>query len=179
VAGINRAPARLDLSKLEHINAHYMKALNAEEVVAKSAPFFERAGVNLDDAKLARLGRAAAFLKERAPTLAAIVEASAFLFLERPLELSGKAAKPLEKEGVRPLLEAANGALENADWSSPAALDDALKHVAAEAGVGFSQIGQPLRAALTAGYASPSLGEILHALGREEGLGRLSDVIFK
>ena len=177
IAGINRAPARLDLSKLEHTNAHYMKTLDDRALVEKSAAFFEKAGVALNDDRRARLARAAKFLKERAPTLAAVVDASGFLFLTRPLDLSGKTGKALEKESARALLAETSGALAGADWSDPGALEKVLKDVAGAQAVGFGLIGQPLRAVLTAGLAAPSLGEVLHALGREESLGRIADGI--
>ncbi len=175
IKGINRAPARLDLAKLEHTNAHYMKALDEKALVEKAAPFFERAGISIDDARRSQLSRAAPFLKERASTLAGVVEAAAFIFLERPLDLSGKTGKPLEKEGAKALLAQTVKALTSADWSSDAALEQTLKQFAESQSIGFGQIGQPLRAVLTAGLASPSLGEVLYALGRDESLARISD----
>ncbi|MFZ5616794.1 MAG: glutamate--tRNA ligase [Pseudomonadota bacterium] len=177
ITGINRAPARLDLAKLESINGHYMKALSDADFTDKAAPFFERAGFTLDEARRARLLRGAAFLKERGATFVAAVEAARFLMLERPLDLSGKAGKPLEKEGVKPLLASLAAMLAGADWSSASALDAAIKNAAEAQGVGLGQIGQPLRAAVTAGLAAPSLAEVFHSLGREESLGRIKDAI--
>ena len=177
IDGINRAPARLDPSKLEHTNAHYMKALEDRAVVEKSAPFFERAGVELDEERRAQLMRSAKFLKERAPTLAGVVEAAKFLFLKRPLDLSGKTGKALEKDGARALLAGIAQALAAADWSQPGALEEVLKDFAADRAIGFGLIGQPLRAVLTAGLPSPSLGEVLYALGREQSLGRIADSV--
>ena len=174
VAGINRAPSRLDLAKLEFTNAHYMKALSDRDFIERARPFFARAGINVDGA---RLGRAAPFLKERAATLAAAVDAAEFMTLSRPLDLAGKIGKPLAKDGARDLLGGVAADLATADWSSAAALEQALKSWAAAAGVGFGQIGPPLRAALTAGRPAPSLGEVFYTLGREESLARLADAI--
>jgi glutamyl-tRNA synthetase len=177
IAGINRAPSRLDLAKLEFTNAHYMKALSDRDFTERARPFFARAGFAVDGALGERLLRAAPFLKDRAATLAAAVDAAEFLTLTRPLDLSGKAGKPLEKEGARDIVGAVARHLETADWPSAAALDVTLKSWTEAAGVGFGQIGPPLRAALTAGRAAPSLGEVLHALGRDESLARLADLI--
>ncbi len=175
ITGINRAPARLDPGKLEFTNAHYMKLLSAEEFVRRAAPFLEAAGVAINADARAVLMRAASFLRERAPTLAKTPEAAAFLFLKRPLDLSGKAGKPLEKDGARGLVSAVASALGDAGFDSAAALEETLKGAAASAGVGFGAVGPAVRAALTAGLPAPSLGEVLHALGREESLGRLND----
>ncbi len=175
ITGINRAPARLDAAKLESTNAHYMKALSDRAFVDRAAPFFERAGVALEDERRARLERGASFLKERSATLAAAVDAAAFLLLKRPLDLQGRAGKSIEQDGGKALLEAVAAELGGADWSSAAALERSLKAFAANRAINFGQIGQPLRAALTAGLPAPSLGEVLYALGPAEAFGRLAD----
>jgi glutamyl-tRNA synthetase len=177
ITGINRAPARLDLAKLEHINAHYMKELTADELLKLSSPFFEKAGVEISTTLRDMLLRAAPFLKDRSSSLAKVVEAAAFLTLARPLDLSGKNAKVLEKDGAKSLLAAAAADLSSADWTSHETLEAVLKACAERHGTGFGQLGQPLRAALTGGLPSPSLGEVLCALGRDEALGRLGDAI--
>lgn len=175
VTGINRAPARLDLAKMTHTNAHYMKLLDDAAFVEKSLPFFERAGAPIGEDHRLRLLRAAGFLKTRSPTLADVVGEAAFLLLKRPLALPDKAAKMLEKDGAQTLLRAVAAKLGDADWASAAALEERLKAIAKSAGVGFGQVGQPLRAVLTAGLPAPALGEVLFALGREESLGRISN----
>jgi glutamyl-tRNA synthetase len=199
VAGINRAPARLDLAKMAHTNAHYMKLLDDQSLVEKSAPFFEKAGVVLNDECRARLARAAGFLKDRSATLAGVVEAAAFLFLPRPVDISGKAGKPLEKEGAQEHLRDVYEMLKTLPteprypemppgviglmapipppWADPVALDEKLKSYAEKRGINFGEIGPALRVALTAGLPSPSLGEVLHALGTAEALGRILDAI--
>jgi glutamyl-tRNA synthetase len=176
IKDINKAPSRLDMEKLAHVNAHYMRMLTDEDFVEKAAPFFEKADVALDDARRSMLMRAAPFLKERCATLKQAPDAAAFLFLERPLQITGKAAKPLEKEGARAIVrDVAALLILEADWSDPTALEGALKAFAEARGLGFGQVGPALRAALTAGLPSPSLGEVLYALGPSESLARLAD----
>lgn len=180
LSAINKAPARLDLEKLSHINAHYVAALSDEDFTRKAAPFLEAADVDLTTERLARLERSASFLKTRCAMLGDIVDASAYLFLERPLVIEGKAAKPLKKEGAVDTLSAVIEALSNdvdGLWLTPNELDEKLKALAAEKEVGFGAIGQPVRTSLTAGRPSPSLGEVLYGLGAEEALARLRDQI--
>lgn len=178
LAGVNKAPARLDLDKLNHINAHYIAALDKAAFVEQARPFLERAGVPLDTENLERLVRAAPFLKTRCSTLADVSQAAEFLFLQRPIEVEGKAAKPLMKEGAAELLQAAAEALGGFElWVAPAALQSRLQTLAAERKVGFGAIGAPLRAALTGGRPSPAISEVLYSLGREEALGRIRDQI--
>lgn len=174
--GVNKAPARLDLDKLNHVNTHYVAALSDEEFVRWATPFLEVAGVTLDTENMARLQRSAAFLKTRCATLADVVAASEFLFLKRPLSIEGKAAKPLRKDGATDILNDLNQALEaEAIWTSPEKLDETLQAFAAAKNVGFGVVGPPARAALTAGRPSPGLGEVLYGLGRDESRSRLAD----
>jgi len=158
------------------VNAHYVAGLSDEEFVRWASPFIAAAGVTLDGENAERLKRAAPFLKTRCATLADAPDAAAFLFLERPLTIEGKTAKPLEKEGARDVLREVGDALADASaWASPALLDEKLQAFAAARNVGFGIVGPPARAALTAGRPSPGLGEVLYGLGRKEALARLAD----
>jgi glutamyl-tRNA synthetase len=99
--------------------------------------------------------------------------AAAFLLLDRPFEITGKAGKPLRKDGTADILAGLQEALtEVEDWSA-ATLDLAVQTYAETNGLGFGQVGPPLRAALTAGLPAPTLGETLYALGRDESLARI------
>lgn len=174
--GINKAPARLDLDKLNHVNAQYVAALSDEDFVHWAAPFLSGAGIDLDTGGKARLERSAPFLKSRCATLAEAVGASEFLFLKRPLEITGKTAKPLEKDGARAILAELLAAIDKPElWTSAEALDAALQAFVADRNIGFGVIGPPARAALTAGRPSPGLGEVLYGLGRDESRARLAD----
>lgn len=174
--GINKAPARLDLDKLNHVNAQYVAALSDEDFVRWAAPFLSGVGIDLDTDGKARLVRSAPFLKSRCATLAEAVGASEYLFLKRPLEITGKTAKPLEKDGARAILAELLAAIDKPElWTSAEALDAALQAFVADRNIGFGVIGPPARAALTAGRPSPGLGEVLYGLGRDESRARLAD----
>jgi len=176
LSAVNKAPARLDLEKLAHINGRYVAELSDADFVEKASPFLADAGVSLNHELNARLTRAAPFLKTRCATLKDIADAGAFLFLERPLQIEGKAGKPLRKEGAGDMLKAVAKVLERAElWSSPDAIDACLQRLAEEKDVGFGAIGAPTRAALTGGRPSPGLGEVLYALGPAESLARIHD----
>ena len=99
--------------------------------------------------------------------------------LKRPLDISGKAAKPLRKEGAISHLSALTlrlNALEEPQWSE-VKIQELLKAYVSENDIGFGKIGQPVRAALAGGAPSPDLSWVLTLLGKDEVLGRLSDVI--
>ncbi|WP_411820387.1 glutamate--tRNA ligase [Hyphococcus formosus] len=176
LSGVGKSPSRLDLDKLIHVNSHYVAALSDDAFIDAVTPFLEVGGIHLDADKKERLRRSVSFLKSRCATLAEISKAAAFLLLDRPLTIEGKAAKPLKKDGAREILADIVALLEDpAVWTSSDALDERLQTFVADRNIGFGAIGQPARAALTAGHPSPGLGEVLYGLGREESLARLSD----
>ncbi|MEM9810443.1 MAG: glutamate--tRNA ligase [Pseudomonadota bacterium] len=170
--GIGKAAARLDPEKLASLNAPYLADLSDEGLADAIAPFLE---TPLDADQRAMITRAVPYLKPRMRLLRDAADAAAFVLMKRPLEITGKAAKPLKKEGALAMLTQVTALLENQEDWSPEALDDALKSFAEAQGVSFGQVGPPVRAALTAGKPSPSLGETLFSLGSEEALSRLKD----
>ena len=176
--GVNKAPARLDLEKLASINASYVKALSDEEYLNWTAPFLAAADIEIDAQIKARLERAAPFLKDRTITLKDAPKAAGFLTLSRPIALSGKAAKPLKKDGAHAILtELLTHLAEYENWLTPSSMEGALQEFSQAKELSFGQVGPPLRAALTGGLPAPSLGEVLFSLGKTEALQRIRDQI--
>jgi len=176
--GLNKAPARLDVDKLNHVNASYIQDLDDAEFLKLAKPFFKAAGIALESDVADRTRRAAPFVKQRSVTLKQASGAAAFATITRPFDVSGKVAKPLKKDGAKDHLKKLVGLLEGLnDWEDPEAIDAVLQAYAERENVGFGQIGPPLRAALTAGNPAPSLGEVLYSLGKAESLARIGDQI--
>ncbi len=177
ISQINKGASRLDLDKLNHLNALYLHELNPDDFLARAEQHLPEFFNTLDATKKAALTRAAPFIQARCKSLSDLPEETAFLTLTRPLAITGKAAKPLRKDGAIDRIKTAHDWLLNVpDWTSEG-LDAALQALTAHLQIGFGQIGPPLRAALTAGHRAPQLAETLYALGREESLGRLCDVL--
>ncbi|MBT8471924.1 MAG: glutamate--tRNA ligase [Marinicaulis sp.] len=176
IDAVNKAPSRLDPDKLNHINAHYMAALPDEEFIDKALPFVEEMPDDPDGSVKDRLRRAAPFLKSRCDNLVEINKQAAFILLQRPFAIEGKAGNPLRKEGAMEILKGAVAVIEDeALWTSPETLENAIKSFVEAREIGFGQVGAPMRAALTAGHPSPSLGEVLYSLGRAQSLARIGD----
>ncbi|GAB4517218.1 MAG: glutamate--tRNA ligase [Parvularculaceae bacterium] len=172
--GVGRAPARLDLDKLASINQHYMRVAEPERLIAL-IDALDHPFAPLSESKKARLRRAMGSLVDRAKTVPELVDAAAYLLADRPLEIEGKAAKPLQKDGARELLAKVAARLEAVSEWNEAALDAALQEFIDGEGLSFGRIGPPLRAALTGGAPAPGLGAVMKALGRDESLARIRD----
>ena len=174
--GLNKAPARLDFDKLDHVNAWHMKRASDARLTEGAIAFAsKRDDVAIDDRLRRSIEHAMPVLKERASTLEQLADQVYFIVRRRPIVLEGKAAKPLKDDDAKARLARLRDTLAaQADWSEEA-LGQALKDFAEAEEVGFGKVGQPLRAALTGGAPAPDMSFVLEALGREETLARLDD----
>ena len=173
--GVGRSPSRFDLKKLENLNGHYIREADDGRLALLVA---ERMGPLEDNAaSQARLHKLAAImpaLKPRAKTLLELTDGAAFLFVSRPIEVEEGAAKLLD-DGARTLLATVADRLAPLhDWTLEA-IEETVRAVAEEAGLGLGKIAQPLRVALTGRTTSPGIFDVLLHLGRDETLGRLHD----
>ncbi|GLK52348.1 MAG: glutamate--tRNA ligase [Oceanicaulis sp.] len=174
--GLNKAPARMDLDKLNHINGHHMARAADVRLVELVMPFLDVLEDRIADTQITRERLLAAMpvLKTRAATLEELARQSYFLLRPRPFRLEGKAAKPLDDE-ARQRLYRLFTRLSDLDGWTDEALAAELKNFAEAEEVGFGKVGQPLRAALTGGAPAPDLSLVMAFLGRGEALDRIKD----
>jgi glutamyl-tRNA synthetase len=179
IADVGRGPARFDFKKLEHLNGHYIREADDVRLAALVTPAIEtNLGRALTAKDAATLVSAMLSLKMRAKAVHVLGEGALFLFESRPLRLD-EGAKALLDEPASILLRQVAGALSGCpDWTE-AALENVVRHVAEDAGLGLGKVAQPLRVALTGRTTSPGIYDVLLLLGREESLARLDDVLSK
>jgi glutamyl-tRNA synthetase len=172
---IGRGPSRLDLAKLDHVNAHYLKACPADTLAALSQPFLEahleRA---LNDAEITTWQKAVEPLKERSKTLLDVAKGGAFFVANRPIPLEEKAKTILGKADKNIILCLQETLQAAPDWSLET-IEGCVKTTAQTLDLGFGKVAQPLRAAVCGQMASPALYDVLYILGKDETLARLAD----
>ena len=181
---VGRNPAAFDIAKLEWLNGHYIRALSPDALTDRMMPFCREAGLPVD-APHGRetLAKVAPLLIERLKRLDEVPSMVRFLF-ERP-ELAGlqrDAGAELDKptrnllkalDGQKEYLSAAAARLaELGEWTT-AAIEEALRALAAERDLKPKQAFQPIRGAVTGTLVSPPLFESLEILGRDETVERL------
>ena len=175
--GLGKAPARLDFDKMAHINGWHMKQADDAVLTDLLWPRLHAMETHaLTDTHRHQIERAMPALKERAATLAELEEQTRFILSSRPLEITGKSAKALKDDAIARLSRLRPVLVAISNWTEDA-LSAALQGFAQSEEVGFGKIGQPLRAALTAGAPAPDMSFVMVALGKEESLARLDDVI--
>ena len=182
LASIGKSPARFDFAKLENLNGHYIRHMDDESLLQALLAFlpFGDGGTELlgkiDDSKRVQLKKAMAGLKERAKTLVELKNGAAFLFATRPLPMDEKARQILVDGGQATLQDLAAVLAASPEWTA-AALEIAVKAHAEKLGQKLGKLAQPLRASLTGTSISPPIFDVLEVLGREEALGRISDLV--
>jgi glutamyl-tRNA synthetase len=176
MGGLNKAPSRLDLDKLSHINAQHMAQADDARLCELVTPFLAALDGQIDDPALtaSRIRNAMPVLKTRAATLAELAQQAYFLVRARPFVLDDKLLRVLNSEARERLNRLFTRLGETDAWNEET-LGSVLKQFAESENVGFGKIGQPLRAVLTGGAPAPDLALVMAFLGRDEVLDRIKD----
>lgn len=163
---VGKSPSRFDLAKLHNLNGHYLREADDARLAGLVLP---RLG---PDADIELLARAMPVLKVRAKDLNELAEGAAFLFAKRPLAIHEKALALLTDEARGRLATMHERLSAVSEWTLEA-LEESLKAMAEELGLGLGKLAQPLRAALTGHTTSPGIFDVLVLLGKEESLARI------
>ncbi len=180
IDAINRAPARFDIQKLEAINAHWIRNTDDDDLFRRIASLLPHIpeGERISKAFAAGAGdKLRAFIpamKERSKTLLDFLEGGKFLWAERPLVHDAKAAKLLDGPAREMLGKLAPNLQNLSDWTAEP-LEAMIRDFAQAEGLKLGKVAQPLRAALTGTTVSPSIFDVMAALGKDETLGRVRE----
>ena len=174
LAGIGRAPARLDFKKLENLSGQHIAAMPDAALLPEIEAYLDAAGAkSLSQAQRGGLSRALYCVKDRAKTFPELIEKAHFVLSSRPFQPDEKAAKALDTVS-RGILKELTPHLQNASWERDM-LEAAVSEVAEAHGIGLGKIAGPLRAALAGRTVSPSVFDMMLVIGREETVARLKD----
>lgn len=168
---VNKSGSVFNKEKLDWVNQQHMQAMPADELGQRLKPYAESvvAGAAADAGKLAAV---AELHKDRVSTLKQMAEESHYFF-KAPSEYDAKAAaKQLTAAATGPLSEIRNRLAKLEGWE-PAAIEQEVKSVVEDLGIGFGKLGLPLRVALTGNTKSPALEQTVAVIGRDESVARL------
>ena len=181
---VTKKDAVFDETKLDWMNAQYIKAMDAKAWVKASRPWLaQAAGVDAEalDADIA--ARPAFYealyplLAERETHLTDAAEKLPYMFWGPRVELDEKSvAKVLKKEGARAdeALRACRTVLadEGIEWACDP-LQEACRALCEPLGMKAKNLFQPLRVAVCGNMVSPPLFESIELLPREDVLARV------
>ena len=174
LSGIGRAPARLDFKKLENTCGHHIAMADDAALLHEIKEFMSVSGrAPFTQAQSDLLKKAMYCVKDRAKTFPELIEKAHFALKHRPIVPDAGSAALLDTVS-RGILKSLTLQLQNASWSKTD-LEPILNAAAAEAGIGFGKLAQPLRAALAGRTATPSVYDMMLVIGRDETIARLQD----
>jgi glutamyl-tRNA synthetase len=172
--GINRAPARLDLKKLDHLTAQHFSGMEDAAALQELELYLAATGTEpLSEGQKSGLMKAMPLVREKAKNFGQILEKAHFILTSSPIEPDEKAAAALN-DVSRGILGELTPQLQNASWTRET-LEAIVSECAATHGLGLGKLAQPLRAALAGRMISPSVFDMMLILGRKETLARLAD----
>ncbi|CUH58975.1 glutamate--tRNA ligase [Thalassobacter stenotrophicus] len=172
--GIGKAPARLDLKKLEHTSGQHIAMMTDDEAMAAVDAYRSLEPVEEFSATQRQtLQRAMYCLKPSARTIPQLIEKAEFALTSRPITPDAKAAKALDAVSRGILIELTPH-LQTASWSRDA-LEEAFGIITDAHGIGFGKLAGPLRAVLAGRSVTPSVYDMMLVLGRDETLARIND----
>lgn len=172
---ITSAPAGLDPDKMFWMQDHYMRQLSAEERVDRMIPFLIKAGLVSDPVtpqQRETVLKVDAACGDRLKLLSDIVRYAGFAFADT-LDYDKKAIKSLKKEGVVEQLDKLHQALSEVEPFDLGTIEEAVKQVAEELGVG-GKINHALRAATTGRSVGPGVYDCVAILGKEKALANIA-----
>ncbi|MFQ5967631.1 MAG: glutamate--tRNA ligase [Acidimicrobiia bacterium] len=176
LADVSRNPAVFDPEKLTWMNGAYIRALDTFEFVVRARPFLEAEGA-VSPLEWQRFEDLAPEIRERVETLADVGPLAAFL-REGDLQYDeGSWSKVMGSPEAEPAVEAAREKLDAVDSWDASSIESALRSMLEDLELSARKGLQPVRVAVTGSHISPPLFESLAALGRDESLSRIDQVL--
>ena len=166
---VGRAPARFDPEKLADLNAHYLRAMDDDSLYALIAPKITPTSLAAE----ARIKTLMPLLRDRAKSHLDIVDAAGFLLHDGAPNLD-ESARTLLDQAACARLVALMKAAPDTDWNVEM-FQTFLGEWLTANDVKMKDIGLPLRAAVTGTRQSPSIVDVIVALGREETIRRVEE----
>jgi len=157
IEGIGQSPSRLDFAKLNHVNAHYMRALPGAEL-AKATGIDAKWAAALDS------------VKSKASTLIELKDAVKF-YETAPTSYDEKAQATLTKG--KDNIALALPVFEALDAWDAVLIKAAITQVAEANGKKLGEVMPPIRAALVGAMSGPDIPDAMAILGKDESLVRL------
>ena len=170
---ITSSAAQFNTEKLNWLNAHYIKQADIARLAADVKTRLAGEGVQVADTP--DLTQVLELYREPASTLNELTEQIRF-FYSRPQAMDPAAVEKHLTPDMMPILKALATRLEKSQWETEA-IHHEIEHAVTSHGIKFPKVAMPLRLLVTGGTQSPSIDRVMHVLGREETLARLTSYL--
>ncbi len=157
------------------LNSHYLKLKSLAQLADDVMPFIAAKGYPVPRDK-PWLEKMVATLRERAKTLAELVE-SAHYYLTENISLDEKAAQKFLTPEVAEPLKSLIGRLSTLNDFNEAGIEQEFTATLQEQGIPMGKLAQPVRVALTGSTMSPGIHDVIAVLGKDRTLKRLQSAL--
>jgi glutamyl-tRNA synthetase len=185
---VSHSPAFFDVKKLAHMNGEYIRKLNPEDFLERSAPWVRPWSAEwrptdreprwsesqFDEGLFARV---APLVQQRITTFGEIAPMVEFFFLEEVIFDDAAFDKAIRSDVLgQTLLAVAIERFDEVDWDATS-LHAATIEIGEALGLALRKAQAPIRCAVTGSLVGPPLFESLELLGRSRTLQRLNDAL--
>lgn len=172
---VSKSPAVFDIDKLNWFNAHYLRSLPIDTIVARAKPYLKE--FNLSEFDEARIKEMIELLRENLTRLCDIKDSAAFFFgnevaLDKEIEES-----VLNSEEASSVLKGLAGALDTIPFDDPKGAKAVVDQLGKDLNLKGKKLYWPVRAALSGKTQGPDLGSIICILGKDKVGCRLEAAI--
>ncbi|MDH3266310.1 MAG: glutamate--tRNA ligase [Gammaproteobacteria bacterium] len=174
ITDVNQSASSFNPDKLLWINQQHIIATPAELLGEKLMPYLIKAG--LDPAEGPDPVHIADGFHERAETLLRMASIARYCYEDFDV-IEAKAAKKFLRPVILEPLRVARQRLAKIEHWGQVAIAEVIQDVAADYGLTFGKLGQPIRVAVTSGPVSPPIDVTLWLVGKERTLKRLDRAI--
>jgi len=169
LAGVGKAGARFDIAKLNHINAHYLRAIPNDKLIE----MIKEKYTGHSEVINGRIFKGIEGLKNRAHTINELIE-GAGIYVAKKVQLDEKSIQVLA-EGGREMLAGLKPILENLDSWTEEDIKTSCNNYALEQGKKPANAMMALRAGVLGTFAAPGMYEVMDVLGKSEVMSRLAE----
>jgi glutamyl-tRNA synthetase len=166
---ITPSAAQFNTEKLNWLNAHYIKQADLDRLAADAKKRLAAKGLSTEAGP--SLTGVIELYRDRANTLNELANSIQY-FYQQPVTDAAAAEKHLTSD-VLPILQGMLSQLQSIDWTVEA-LHHVIEKTVVDNGLKFPKVAMPLRVMVTGGGQSPSVDAVMHLLGKEETLKRIS-----
>jgi len=173
VEKVQKTSAVFDVTKLNWLNAHYIKNSSFDRVTELAMPFIEQAYPGTDKVYAEKVIKC---LHDRLKTIIDIVPLSEYFFKDSFAIDAEAKIKYLDKPGVSEVMVKLKEKLDKAKPFDKENIEKTFKGLAEELNIKLGEIIHPARALLTGRTESPGIYDVVDVLGKEKTIKRLSAI---
>ncbi|OIO37207.1 MAG: hypothetical protein AUJ75_04625 [Candidatus Omnitrophica bacterium CG1_02_49_10] len=173
IEDVTGVQAKFDIDKLRWLNAEYIKASSAGELLAPIMDMMREAGYIKEGIDEKYISNLIELYKTRFRTLSEFVSLSASFFRDDYKMDEAAVAKHLKDEKAKELIKVFAEHLKGLEAFTASAIEDVCRSTAASAGVKAGDIIHPARVAISGLTVGAGLFEMMEVLGKDRTIGRL------